>query len=190
MGDMCAIGRALVPWSVPNVNAPEWISSLLFTFGTIAFFLYQFSTMPAEIRFHNNGVVQEVLFAGWSWLDSKMVFAEDITTWEVVSSCCEKCVKMKVKASYVIKKGLGKPFEIQAVFVNQKMKLELVDKSLASRSGHGEKAALHREKLVELVQKFKAGFLKKMEAEEPAGSAESPARESMPEACLAVRSEK
>merc|ERR1712039_762785 len=119
------------------------------------------SNMPIEHRFHSNGVMQEVLLAGWESQGNTMVFSSDVEGLEVVDGSMEKCVKMQVKAFYSIKEGIKKPFNLTAMFVPKDVKIMLVDRGCASCSGHGQQAAAHWDRFLQLIDKFKPGMLVK-----------------------------
>jgi hypothetical protein len=158
-GDMCATWRIFVPMDVPIMYPSDYLNVLFLVCGFLALPLgYLVYFVPMEYRFHKNGIMQEVLFGGWEFQDNTMVFPSDVETVELVDSSFEgKYVKVAVKACYVIQAGISKPFKIKACFVPKELKLNLVDVSCASCTGQGAQATDYRERMFQLINKFKPG---------------------------------
>jgi len=157
--DMCEVWRIFVPISTPIANPSDYLNVVLIVCGFIAVPLWYISSMKMEHRFHKNGVMQEVLLAGWESQSNTMVFSSDVEGLELVDGSMEKYLKMQVKAFYSIKGGIKKPLNLTANFAPTDLKLTLQDRQCASCSGHGQAAAAHWDGLLKLADEFKPGLL-------------------------------
>merc|ERR1712012_757453 len=110
-------------------------------------------------RFHKLGAIQEVLLAGWESQNNVVVFASDIVEIKEAANWVEKYAQVKVKASYTIQGGISKPFHIVAKFMPHELKMLFVDATCASCSGQRELATIHREALLQNLDKLKPGLL-------------------------------
>jgi len=156
--DMCAWWRIFVPVSVPLVNASDYINLVVVIIGALATPTIIVAQLPMEYRFHNNGLMQEVLFAGLELQTNKMVFTDDVESMEKVDGSLEKYIKLCVRTHYTIKGGQS-DFTISAKFMPGEVKATLVDPSCAACCGQRQRATAHEENLISSLRDFKPGKL-------------------------------
>jgi len=159
--DMCEAKRIFIPIDVPIVNASDYINVVLVILGMIAIPSAYVASMATEYRFHNSGLMQEVLFAGLKKSQTnKMVFPDDIEKMEKINGSLERYVKMDVRTHYLITDFIcGGSFSITAKFMRKSLQLTLVDARCAACCGQRQKAVEHEENLSSLLDKFKSGLL-------------------------------
>ena len=163
--DLCDFVRVFSPIELPLVTVQEYINVGIFVASCAVYPLWTFMNMPFEYRFHQKDVVEEVLFAGWQSQASTMVVQGDIEAMEMVWGTMEKYIRATVRAIYIVKQGIAKPFEVTARFAQTDMKIGLVDNDCASCSGHRAKALSYKESIVRALNETKPGHLPLPEAE-------------------------
>merc|ERR1711988_1547579 len=103
--------------------------------------------------------MQELRVAGREMQDNNVVFRDDVESLDHINGSMEKYVKMHVNTYYTIKYGLTKPVVVTAKFMEDDLKLPIVDPECASCSGHKEQASAYEEFLFQALRDFTPGML-------------------------------